>query len=182
MSLDHEEIFACDFPETGSFSIAPAQILYSNLFLCIVEDDCVRSCLIELKSFLLTKFYVNPIHRVLMYFPLFLLVPCKTWCCKANVIWIFVFFVHRIHSRKEYRCDKCTRRNFSELTHCPVVKDQWDCVLNDLEELGDKEFLVLTSQYNIEIFSYCLPLLPYYSSTFHQTNVENFQIRSEDNL
>ena len=40
-----------------------------------------------------------------------------------------------------------------ELTHCPVVRDQWDCVLNDLEEFGDKEFHVLTSQYNIEIFS-----------------------------
>ena len=31
------------------------------------------------------------------------------------------------------------------------MKDQWDCVLNDLEELGDKEFLVLMDQYNIEI-------------------------------
>ena len=52
------------------------------------------------------------------------------------------------------RCDKCTRRNCSELIHRPAVQDQWDCVLNDLEEVGDKEFLVLTSQYNIEIFSY----------------------------
>ena len=62
------------------------------------------------------------------------------------------------------------------------MKDQWDCVLNDLEELGDKEFLVLTSQYNIEIFSCCLRLLPFYSSTFHQTNAESSQIRTEDNL
>ena len=37
-------------------------------------------------------------------------------------------------------------------------------------------------QYNIEIFSCCLRLLPFYSSTFHQTNVESAQIRSEDNL
>ena len=28
------------------------------------------------------------------------------------------------------------------------MKDQWDCVLDDLEELGDKEFLVLMDQYN----------------------------------
>ena len=62
------------------------------------------------------------------------------------------------------------------------MKDQWDCVLNDLEELGDQEFPVLTSQYNIEIFSCCLRLLPFYSSTFHQTNVEISQIRTEDNL
>ena len=73
-------------------------------------------------------------------------------------------------------------KKLSELTYCPVVKDQWDCVLNDLEEFGDKEFLVLTSQYNIEIFSCCLRLLPVYSSTFHQTNVENSEFRSEDNL
>ena len=80
------------------------------------------------------------------------------------------------------RCDKCTRRNRSELTHFPVVKDQWDCVLNDLEELGVKEFLVLMDQYSIEIFSCCLRLLPFCSSTFHRTNAESSQIRSEDNL
>ena len=62
------------------------------------------------------------------------------------------------------------------------MKDQWDCVLNDLEELGEKEFLVLMDQYNIEIFSCFLRLLPFYSSTFHQTNIENSQIRSEDNI
>ena len=61
------------------------------------------------------------------------------------------------------------------------MKDQWDCVLNDREELGDKEFLVLMDQYNVEIFSR-FRLLPLYSSTFHQTNVESTQIRSDDNL
>ena len=50
------------------------------------------------------------------------------------------------------RCDKCTRRSRSELIHGPAVKDQQDCVLNDLEELGDNEFRVLTDQYNVEIF------------------------------
>ena len=39
---------------------------------------------------------------------------------------------------------------------------------NDLEELGEKEFLVLMDQYNIEIFSCCLRLLPYYS--FHSSS------------
>ena len=33
-------------------------------------DDCVRSCLIELESFLLSKLYIDPVHRVLMSFPL----------------------------------------------------------------------------------------------------------------
>ena len=171
---------------------------------CVVKDDCVRSGLIELKSFLLSKFYVDPIHRVLMSLPLFLLVPCKTRCFQVNFVRISVFFVHRIHRRKKYRlsfpqiwstpvsilnlwwsvncwhirCDTCTRRNCSELKHCLVRKDQWDCVLNDLEELGDKEFLVLMDQYNIEIFSCCLCLLPSCSSIHHQTNIESAQICS----
>ena len=68
------------------------------------------------------------------------------------------------------------------LIHCPVMKDQWDCFLNDLEELGEKEFLVLTRQYNTEIFSCGLRLLPFHSSTFHQTNAQSSQIRTEDNL
>ena len=62
------------------------------------------------------------------------------------------------------------------------MQDQWDCVLTDLEELGGKEVLVLTSQYKIEIFSCCLHLLPFCSSTFHQTNIESSQICSEDHL
>ena len=124
-----------------------------------------------------------------MSFPRFLLVPCKTWCGKVNLVRIFVFLVQRIHSRTEYclsflaqilsslnlrwsvnwlhiRRDKRTRRNRPELTHCPVDTDQWDSVLNDLEECGDKEFLVLMDQYNIEIWSKSSRLLPFYSPTF----------------
>ena len=67
----------------------------------VVKDDCVRSCLVELKSFLLSKFEIDPVHRVLMSSPLFLLVPCKKWCFQANVMRIFVFFVHKIHRRYE---------------------------------------------------------------------------------
>ena len=59
---------------------------------CVVKDDCVRSCLIELNSFLLSKSDVDPIHRVLMFSStFFLLVPCKTWCFQVNCIKIFVF-------------------------------------------------------------------------------------------
>ena len=39
---------------------------------CIIEDDCVRSCLIELQSFPLGKLYIDPVHRVLVPFPLLL--------------------------------------------------------------------------------------------------------------
>ena len=61
------------------------------------------------------------------------------------------------------------------------MKDQQDCVLNDLEELGGKEVL-LKHQYNTEIYSCFLLLLPCCSSTFHQTSVETTQNGSEDNL
>ena len=66
--------------------------------------------------------------------------------------------------------------------HCAVVKDQWDYVLNDLGELEGKEFLVLTDQYNMEIFSCCHRLLPSCSSIHHQINIERTQIYSEDHL
>ena len=141
-------------------------------------------------------------------FPIFLLVPCKMWCFQVNYILISVFFVHRVHRSREYRlsfaqilvlsesilnlwwsvnwlhirCDECSRRNCPELVRCPAIQDQWDCVLNDLEELGDKEFLVLMDRYNIEIFSWFLRLLPCCSSTFRQTNVEIAQNGSEDHI
>ena len=50
------------------------------------------------------------------------------------------------------------------------------------EELGGKEFLVLTDQYSIEIFSCCLRLLSSCSSTHHQINVQSAQIYSDDHL
>ena len=38
---------------------------------CVVKDDCVRSCLIEIKSFLLSKLFFDPIHSVLDVFSTF---------------------------------------------------------------------------------------------------------------
>ena len=70
---------------------------------CIVKGDGVRSRLMELKPFLLSKFDVDQIHRVLMFLPRFLLVPCKTRCFQVNYIQISMYFVHRIHGCKEYR-------------------------------------------------------------------------------
>ena len=49
-----------------------------------------------------------------------------------------------------------------------------------IEELADKEFLFLTSQVHTEFFSCCLRLLPFCSSTFHQTIVEIAQNRPEE--
>ena len=69
---------------------------------CIVEDDCVRSCLIELQSFSLSKLYIDPIHRILVHFPL-LLVRYKTWFGQTKLFWILVILMHGIHGCKEYR-------------------------------------------------------------------------------
>ena len=60
------------------------------------------------------------------------------------------------------------------------MKDQYDCVLNDLEELGTELFL--KNQNNTEIFSFVLLLLPCCSSTFGQTNDDNTRNVSEDYL
>ena len=120
-----------------------------------------------------------------MFLPRCLHVLCKTRCFQVDRLRIFVFFVHRFHRQKEYclffcsifdlpvsilnlwwsvnwlhiRRDKCTRRNHPESKHCLVMKDQWDCVLIDLEELGGKEFL-LKDRYNTKIFSCFLLFLP----------------------
>ena len=66
-----------------------------------MEDDSVRSSLIELQSFSLGKLYIDPIHRILVHFPL-LLVRCKTWFGQIKLYWILVILVHGIHGCKEY--------------------------------------------------------------------------------
>ena len=52
---------------------------------CFVEDDCVRSCLIELQSFPLSNLYVDPVHCILVHFPL-LLVQRKTWSGQIELL------------------------------------------------------------------------------------------------
>ena len=163
---------------------------------CIVKDDGVRSCLIELQSFLWASFMSTQYTVFWCFFTLSantkqdavhpsqshpdLCVPCsldpQTWRIPSVFCSKFVLLVAILNSWSInwllIQCGKCTRTNRSELIHHRVMKDQWDCVLNDLEELGDKEFLLLMEQYNNEIFSCFLRLLSLYSSTFHQTNVE----------
>ena len=65
-----------------------------------MKNDGVRSCLIELQSFLLSKFDVDPIHRVLMFLPCFMHVLCKTRCSQVDRVRILVFFVQRIHRQE----------------------------------------------------------------------------------
>ena len=69
---------------------------------CFVKNDGVRSCLIELQSFLLSKVDVDPIHRILMFLPCFVHVLCKTRCFQVDLVKILMVFVHGIHKQKEY--------------------------------------------------------------------------------
>ena len=50
-----------------------------------MKDDGVRSRLIELEFFLLSKSDIDPRHRVLMFLPRCLHVLCKTRCFRSTV-------------------------------------------------------------------------------------------------
>ena len=63
---------------------------------------CGTSCLIEFQSFPLGKLYIDPIHRILVSFPL-LLARCKTWFGQIKLLRMPVILIHGIHGRKEYR-------------------------------------------------------------------------------
>ena len=60
------------------------------------------------------------------------------------------------------------------------MKDQWDCVLSVLEELGGKQ-LFLKYQSSTDIFFLILLLLPSMLSNDRPTNVALVEIDFEDN-
>ena len=76
--------------------------VFSQSWECFVKNDSVRSCLIELQSFLQSKIDVDPIYRVLMFLPCFVHVLCKTRCFQVDLLRISVFLIQRIHRQKEY--------------------------------------------------------------------------------
>ena len=149
-------------PNTPCFDVS------SMLYACTVQDAVLPSrfsqdlCVLHPKD--------PQARRIPSVF------PCTNFVLPISILNLW-WSVNWLHIQQH----KCTRWNRSELTHRPVMKDQWHCVLNDLEELGDKESL-LKNQYNTEIYFCFLLLLPWCSSTIHQTNVENAQNGSEDNL
>ena len=103
-----KEIFGGGRGDAYTFSYMTLSSFHSNNFRdtigweCIVKDDGIRSCLIELQSILLSKIDVNPIHCVLMSLPCFTHVLCKSRCIQVDRFRILVFFLHRIHRQKEY--------------------------------------------------------------------------------
>ena len=120
-----------------------------------------------------------------MSFPCSMKLLCGTRCIR-----IFVFFVQSakntvclllkfcpssISPELKMECKLIAHRRKKEEIirkwHCPVMKDQWDCVLNVLEKLGDTQ-LFLKNRYGTGIFS-CFLLLPTMLSTCYQTNKGN---------
>ena len=133
-----------------SFLISPVSIMIAfgtqQAGMSVVKNDGVRSRLIELKSFPLRKIDVDPMHSVWMLLPCFMHVLCKTrfipsqlhpdlcvpcsldpqtWRIPSVFCSNFVLLVSILNSRwsvnwLHIRYDKCTRRNLSELVHCPA--------------------------------------------------------------
>ena len=75
-----------------TFSYKTSPVFQSNNFWnaiswkCFIKDDCIRSCLIEIQSFLNRKIDVDPIYRVLMSFPCIVQVLCMTWYIQVNLV------------------------------------------------------------------------------------------------
>ena len=86
-----KEIFGRSRGDTYIFSYNNFSRFHHNNFRdtmsweCVVKNDCVRSCLIELQSFPLSKLYINPIHSVLVSFPRFLLVHARRGWVKSSL-------------------------------------------------------------------------------------------------
>ena len=153
IQLSLKEIFGGDRGDSYTFSYMISPVSIRTAFRdtigweCVVKDDGVRSRLIELKYFPLSKFYIDPVNRVLMSSPLFLLVPCKTWYFQVDVhsgclCSLSIGFTGRKNTvcrllkflTSWYQCwiwwwnvnwshiqrDKCTWRNRPESRHCPV--------------------------------------------------------------
>ena len=89
-------------PRKGLLQFHPNSFRNTISWECIVKDDAVRSRLIELQFFLLSKFDVDPIHHVVMFLPCFVHVLCKTWCTQVDRIKIPLILVHGMHKQKEY--------------------------------------------------------------------------------
>ena len=104
---------------------------------CIVKDDGVRSLLMWLKSFLLSKSDVDPIHRVLMFLPCCMHVPCKTRCFQVDRLRIFVFFVQRIYRQKVYCMPfaQSLASRYQSWIHDGMYNDCTSDVINVLEEI-----------------------------------------------
>ena len=166
---------------------------------CIVEDDCIRSCLIELQSCSLSKFDVDPIHRVLVSFPRFSACTMQDVVCSnqahADLCDPYSWDSQPWRIPSVFPCLNfalpLSIRNF--VMECRMIAHPiWSLYSKILSWINTLSWSVGSmglrpewpwrarrqgiscpaSQYNVEIFSCCLRLLPFCPSTFHTWDVK----------
>ena len=74
---------------------------FPNMTPQIPSQQLSWSMIAFVKSFSLNKIYVDPIHRILVSFPL-LLVECETWFVQINLWWIAMILMDGNKGCKEY--------------------------------------------------------------------------------
>ena len=90
-------------------------------------------------------------------------------------VWIHWWWLNE--DLKHIQCGNFVGRIHSELSHCPVMKDQWYYALNVLEKLGNKKSF-LKYQCIVDTSFSLLLLLPSVLSTDHPTNEVSVEIDS----
>ena len=163
---------------------------------CFVKNDSVRSCLIELQSFIQSKVDVDPIHHVLMFLPCFMHVLCMTRYTQIDHIKILVIFVHKINKQKEYGLSlaQTLTSKYESRTDDRMQIERTSDMIYVMEEtvrmmtlsckVGSMRLrpwrarrykIVPNESVQYWCFSCFRLLLPCCSSTFRQTNDDNTQ-------
>ena len=79
-----------------------SQLLEYNKLEVFLDDNCIRSSLIECQSLSNRKININPKYRVLMFLPCTVHVSRSTWYREVNMFRIFMTFVSWINRQEEY--------------------------------------------------------------------------------
>ena len=110
-----------------------------------MENDSVRSRLLEFQPFPESKIDVDPIYCVLMSFPCFVHVLCMTLLTQVDRVRILVTLVSGIHKEKEHRLSVV--QNLTSKYQSRIDDGmQIDCIsdmINVLEEVALNNHIVL---------------------------------------
>ena len=85
---------------------------------CSLEDNCIRSSLIECQSFLNRKININAKYRILMFLPSTVQVLCSTCFIEVNLCRILMAFVSGINGQKRILSVSCLNSDLQVSVHC----------------------------------------------------------------
>ena len=85
---------------------------------CSLEDNCIRSSLIDCQSLFHRKINIDPKYRVLMFLPCTVQVSCSSWYREINMFRIFMIFVSWINGQEEYCLVSCLNPDLQVSIHC----------------------------------------------------------------